>query len=119
MAIYLKYDGIDGEATHSDHSKWIDISSMQFGIGRATYDAAQEIRSRDITREEGVALAKRYDGEFPERFAEEIFAYLSIPEKEFPVASKQFEQPIMDRQYQLLVDPDRLAHLARTWSVFL
>ena len=29
---------------------------------RATYDAAQEIRSRDITRDEGVSLVKRFDG---------------------------------------------------------
>ena len=41
---------------------------IKFGIGRATYDAAQEIRSRDITRDEGVALVRRFDGEFPERF---------------------------------------------------
>ena len=26
---------------------------IKFGIGRATYDASQEIRSGDITREEG------------------------------------------------------------------
>jgi len=34
MALYLHYDGIDGEATHQDHVKWIDIQSLQFGIGR-------------------------------------------------------------------------------------
>ena len=62
----------------------------------------QVLRSLDITRDEGVALVKRFDGEWPERFAEEIFDYLSIPEKEFPVASKRFEQPIMDRQYFLI-----------------
>src|SRR5690606_32044116 len=28
------------------------------------------------------------------------------------------EQPIVDRQDQVFLDPDRLAHLARTWSVF-
>lgn len=52
---------------------------IKFGIGRATYDAAQEIRSGDITREEGVALVKRFDGEWPERFADEIMEYLSVP----------------------------------------
>jgi hypothetical protein len=59
-----------------------------------------------------VALVKRFDGEFPERFAEEIFAYLSIPEREFPVASRCFEQPIMDRQYFMhLADRFRSPHL--------
>jgi hypothetical protein len=28
------------------------------------------------------------------------------------------EQPIVDRQYKIEFDPDRLAHLASTWSVF-
>ena len=79
---------------------------------RATYDAAQEIRSGDITREEGVALSKRFDGEFPERFADEIFRYLSIPEKEFPEAFKMFEQPIMDYEYFMhLADTFRSPHL--------
>ena len=69
-------------------------------------------RSRDITREEGVALVRRFDGEFPERFAEEIFAYLSIPEAEYPVASKMFEQPIMDRaSFMKLADSFRSPHL--------
>ncbi len=52
---------------------------QKFGIGRATYDAAQEIRSGDITREEGVALVHRFDGEWPARFAAEINEYLSVP----------------------------------------
>ena len=68
--------------------------------------------SGEITREEAVALIKRFDGEFPERFADEILAYLSLPEKEFPLASKQFEQPIMDRAYfAALTDRFRSPHL--------
>ncbi len=55
---------------------------------------------------------KRYDGEFPERFADEIFRYLSLPEEQFPVASKQFEQPIIDRAYfDNLCDRFRSPHL--------
>jgi hypothetical protein len=72
---------------------------VKFGIGRASYDSAQEVRSGDIEREEAVALVKRYDGEFPERFADDVFNYLSLPEDMFPEASKRFEQPIMDREY--------------------
>jgi hypothetical protein len=29
------------------------------------------------------------------------------------------ELPIMDREYQVILDPGRLAHLANAWSVFL
>ncbi|NBW82983.1 hypothetical protein EBR21_14625, partial [bacterium] len=87
-------------------------TGVKFGIGRATYDAAQEIRSGDISREEGIALVKRFDHEFPERFAEEIFHYLSLPPQEFPVASRMFERPVMDREYfQRLADRFRSPHL--------
>lgn len=34
MAIYMKIEGIDGDATHENHKKWIDIDSFQWGMGR-------------------------------------------------------------------------------------
>jgi N-acetyl sugar amidotransferase len=105
---YSKYNSIDDRIDDFHYY----TTFIKFGIGRATYDAAQEIRSNDITREEGEALVRRFDGEFPERFAEEIFQYLSIPESEFPIASRQFEQPIMDRAYfDRLADQFRSPHL--------
>jgi len=105
---YSKYNSIDDRIDDFHYyTTWI-----KFGIGRATYDAAQEIRSRDITREEGVALVRRFDGEFPDRFADEIFRYLSLPESEFPVASRMFEQPMIDREYfDNLADSFRSPHL--------
>lgn len=105
---YSKYNSIDDRIDDFHYY----TTFIKFGIGRATYDAAQEIRSGDITREEGVALSKRFDGEFPERFAEEIYRYLSIPESEFPQAFKMFEQPIMDDEYFMhLADTFRSPHL--------
>jgi N-acetyl sugar amidotransferase len=105
---YSKYNSIDDRIDDFHYY----TTFIKFGIGRATYDAAQEIRSGDINREEGVSLVRRFDGEFPERFAEEIFRYLSIPETEFPEASKMFEQPVMDRAYfDSLADSFRSPHL--------
>ena len=34
-AAYLKFDGVDGECKDPAHDKWIDVSSIQFGAGRA------------------------------------------------------------------------------------
>jgi N-acetyl sugar amidotransferase len=107
---YSKYNSIDDRIDDFHYY----TTYIKYGIGRATYDAAQEIRSGDINREEGVALVQRFDGEFPVRFAEEIFAYLSIPKKEFPKASKMFEQPTIDMAYfNNLADSFRSPHL---WS---
>lgn len=105
---YSKYNSIDDRIDDFHyHTTWI-----KFGIGRATYDAAQEIRSGDINRDEGVALVKRFDGEFPERFAEEIWRYLSVNERELPKAFKQFAKPTFDRaSYDALAERFRSPHL--------
>ncbi len=34
MAIYMKIDGITGNVTAKGHEKWIELHSMQFGVGR-------------------------------------------------------------------------------------
>jgi len=105
---YSKYNSIDDRI---DDFHYL-TTHTKFGIGRATYDAAQEIRSGDIEREEGVALARRFDGEFPERFAEEIFEYLSVDPARMPNAAAMFEQPTLDRQYFMhLCDRFRSPHL--------
>lgn len=71
---YSKYNSIDDKIDDFHYH----TTYIKFGIGRATYDSAQEIRSGDITRDEGVALVKRYDGEYPARFEQEIFDYLNV-----------------------------------------
>lgn len=105
---YSKYNSIDDRIDDFHYY----TTGTKFGIGRASYDAAQEIRSGDIDRDEGIALVRRFDHEFPERFADEIFRYLSIPAAEFPEAHRMFEQPTMDREYFThLTDSFRSPHL--------
>jgi N-acetyl sugar amidotransferase len=54
------------------------MAHVKFGIGRATSDAAQQIRAGDIDREEGLALVRKYDGEFPVKHLDECLAYLGM-----------------------------------------
>jgi hypothetical protein len=59
-----------------------------------------------------VRLVRRFDGEYSDRFEKDNFEYLSIPEKQFPVAAMMFEQPILDRNYfHRLTDRFRSPHL--------
>jgi N-acetyl sugar amidotransferase len=105
---YSKYNSIDDKIDDLHYF----TTGIKFGIGRASYDAAQEIRSGDINREEGISLVKRFDHEYPTRFIDELFAYLSINKKEFPVASEMFENEIMDNEYfKLLTDKFRSPHI--------
>lgn len=115
---YSKYNSIDDRMDDLHYY----TTFIKFGLGRASYDAAQEIRSGDINRDEGVALVRKFDGEFPSRFIDELLRYLSVPEQQFPVAARAFDSPLMDRAYfEALVNRFRSPHLwqyeAGTWRL--
>ena len=56
---------------------------IKYGIGRCTYDAAQEIRTGKLERDEGVMLVKKFDNEFPSRYIDEMLDYMDITEEQF------------------------------------
>lgn len=105
---YSRYNSIDDKVDDFHYF----TTFIKFGIGRATYDASQEIRNNEIDREEGVALVRKFDGEYPSRFESDFFRYISIPQSEFPVASKQFAAPVINRDYfHKLVNRFRSPHI--------
>ena len=71
---YSKYNSIDDKIDDLHYY----TTYIKFGLGRTTYDASQEIRNKHITREEAVALVNKFDGEFPDRYFNEIMEYLEI-----------------------------------------
>jgi N-acetyl sugar amidotransferase len=66
---------------------------IKFGIGRATYDASHEIRNRHITRDEGVVLVCRFDGEFPKKYFQEVMDYIGMKPERFMELCDQFRSP--------------------------
>ncbi len=76
---YSKYSSIDDKIDPFHYYTTL----VKFGIGRATYDAAQEVRTGKITREEGVALVKRFDQEFPKKYFSEFLKYTDLSEHKF------------------------------------
>lgn len=86
---YSKYNSIDDKIDDLHYY----TTYIKFGIGRATYDASQEIRNKHINRDEGIQLVKRYDGEFPEKYFSEIMNYLDMDEESFLKLSDKFKSP--------------------------
>lgn len=76
---YSKYASLDDKLDGLHYY----MGYIKFGIGRATSDASHEIRDGHITREEGVALVRRYDGEFPRKYFHEVLEYLDLDESTF------------------------------------
>ncbi len=75
---YSKYASLDDEIDGFHFY----LSFIKFGIGRTTSDAAHEIRDGKITREEGLALVKRYDHEFPIKYYKEFLDFCSMTDEE-------------------------------------
>ena len=76
---YTKYSSLDDKLDNLHFYTWF----IKTGRGRATEDAALEVRNGIITRSEAVALGKKYDGEFPKRYFKEILDYLDMNEADF------------------------------------
>ena len=105
---YSKYNSIDDKVDDFFYY----TTYIKYGIGRCTYDAAQEIRNNEIDLDEAKLLCKKFDGEFPMRFAQEFFDYISVDDKKFGKASACFEQPRMDVDYFMhLADRFRSPHI--------
>ena len=108
VGTHTKYTSIDD--LMDEYYYWTYF--IKFGIGRATADVSQEIRSGDITREEGISLVARYEGEFPSEMINDVCDFLSISKSEHPIAYSLFEQPKMDLDYFMhLADRFRSPHL--------
>ena len=85
---------------------------IKFGVGRAHYDASQEIRAGDIEIEEARQLIRRYSGEFPKRFMKEMCEWLTLDPKEFPDAKALVDEAVFTEDYFLeLCDTFRSPHL--------
>jgi len=76
---YSKYSSLDDKIDPFHYYTTL----VKFGLGRASYDAAQEIRTGKITRDEGVALVSQFDLEFPQKYFKEFCQYIAISEDEF------------------------------------
>jgi N-acetyl sugar amidotransferase len=55
---------------------------VKFGFGRAIRDACRLIQNNQMTREEGLEAARRYDGEFPEEHLDAMLDYMSMTRDE-------------------------------------
>ncbi len=76
---YTKYSSLDDKLDGLHYYTWF----IKTGRGRATEDAALEVRNKIITREEAVLLVKKFDGEFPKKYFKDCLSYMEISENKF------------------------------------
>jgi N-acetyl sugar amidotransferase len=71
------------------------MAFIKFGIGRATSDAAHQIRDEIITRDEGVELVHKYDHEFPKQYLNDTLEYLDLNLEKLHQIIDKFRRPII------------------------
>lgn len=76
---FTDFDSLDDK---SDNLYYY-MQYIKFGFGRAVRDASRMIQNRQLSREEGLKLARKYDHEFPSLYLRDMLEYMGISEKEF------------------------------------
>lgn len=75
---FTDFDSLDDK---SDNLYYY-MQYVKFGFGRAVRDCCRLIQNGQMTREEAVEIAHRYDGEFPEEFLDEMLDYMQMSRDE-------------------------------------
>ncbi len=91
---YSKYSSIDDQIDPFHYY----TTFIKFGLGRASYDASQEVRNEKITRDEAIHLVNKYDSEFPNKYFKNFLNYINTSEKEFWKTINKFRSPHLWKQ---------------------
>ena len=83
---YSKYNSIDDKIDDLHYY----TTFIKFGIGRASYDASQEVRNGHLLRDEAKKLVKKYDGEYPEVYIDEVLEYIDLKKDKFHKLCDEF-----------------------------
>ena len=83
---FTRYAGIDD--IMEDLHYFMQL--IKFGMGSCTWDAAQEVRTGKLEREEAVVLVRKYDAEPPSQNLPRILDYLKIDESHFWAVVNEF-----------------------------
>ncbi|MTD94677.1 N-acetyl sugar amidotransferase [Hyphomicrobium sp. xq] len=69
------------------------LKFVKFGYGRATDHSCKDIRSGRMTRDEGIAMVRKYDHVKPRRDLERWLTYVDMSEEEFDRVCDTFRDP--------------------------
>ena len=98
QAIFVKYDGIDGEATDSKHDKWTDVLSIDWGsLRRFVRDSSGKTGSASV---DPIVLTFAYEKASP-ALAEALLSGSVIPKVEIELTTTFFGSRATYLKYEL------------------
>lgn len=75
---FTNFDSLDDQID----DLYYHLQYIKFGFGRASRDASRQIYRGRMTREEGLALARNFDSEYPASYMPGVLEYLTMSEVE-------------------------------------
>ncbi len=111
---YTNYENID-EKMHGLHDY---LKFVKYGFGRATDHACIDIRNKRMTREEGLAIVKKYDGKYPAYGVNEFIKYSGLGKEEIDSIIDSFTNSILfaqDEQGKFIKDAE--GNLKRNFEI--
>lgn len=90
------------EGTYTDYEnldcKWVGglhdyLKFVKYGYGRATDNACIDIRNGRLSRDEGLRLAKKWEGKVPRRYLSDFMNFIGCSEEEFFETVNRFTNP--------------------------
>lgn len=101
VGTFTSFDSLDDKADNL----YYYMQYVKFGFGRAVRDACRMIQNDQMTRDEALTLARRYDGEFPEEFLPDMMEYMHM------------DRPELERTIDLHRNPELWDRDGDTWRL--
>lgn len=86
---FTNFDSLDDK---SDNLYYY-MQYIKFGFGRAVRDASRMIQNKQLTREEALEFAQKYDHEFPALYFKDMLEYMNLKEDEFYATVDKHRNP--------------------------
>jgi N-acetyl sugar amidotransferase len=95
------------EGTYTDYEnldcKWVGglhdyLKFVKYGYGRATDNACIDIRFGRMPREEGLRLAKQWEGKIPHKYLPDFLRFIDCSMEEFMATIDRFTNPYLFRR---------------------
>ncbi len=86
---FTNFDSLDDKTDNL----YYYLQYIKFGFGRATRDASRMIQNHQMTREQGLELATKYDDEFPLMYHGDNLEYLGLSESQFAEVIDRHRNP--------------------------
>lgn len=100
MALFIKFDGIDGECNDKDHKNWSDLLSLSWGLHKAGAGATGQTRRRGVVTVEDVVVTKEVDKSSP-KLAEAVCSGKVFPKVELHDTASYGETRATFLKYEL------------------